>query len=58
MTVAELIDILGQADNDYVVSISTEEISAYKKDGTKRTGGAIFLDGGMLIYEKDEKVEG
>lgn len=55
MTVAELIDILGQADDDYVVSISTEErISAYKKDGTKRTGGAIFIDGGILLYEKAE----
>lgn len=53
MTVGELIDILKNADNDYVVSISTEkEISAYKKDGTKRTGGAIFIDGGILLCEK------
>ena len=55
MTVAELIDMLGQVDDDYVVSISTEkEISAYKKDGTKRTGGAIFIDGGILLYEKTD----
>ena len=55
MTVAELIDILGNADDDYVVSISTEvKISAYKKDGTRRVGGAIFLDGGILLYEKAE----
>jgi hypothetical protein len=55
VTVEELCRILENFPDDYVVKIHDGTIiSAIDEMGKKRTGSAIFVDGGILIDEMFE----
>ena len=49
MTVEELTEMLEAFRGDYVVRV-TDEMEVTQ--GEKRTGGIIFLTGGMLVIER------
>ena len=58
MTVEELMDNLNHFPDDYVIRIyKGESIGAFDENGTKRTGAAIFIDGGILLVEKPSPVD-
>ena len=58
VTVEELCRILDNFPDDYVVKIHDGTmISAIDGTGKKRTGSAIFVDGGILLVEKPSKVD-
>ena len=57
VTVEELCRILDNFPDDYVVKIHDGTIiSAIDEMGKKRTGSAIFVDGGILLIEKPNKI--
>lgn len=54
ITVDELTEFLNHFGGDYVIKILSEEtISGVDELGQKRTGGAMFIDGKILVVEKD-----
>lgn len=53
VTVADLKEILADCPDDYVVRVhNSDTISAFDEKGRKRTGGAVFLDNGILLIER------
>ena len=58
VTVEELCRVLDNFPDDYVVKIHDGlVISAIDELGKKRTGSAIFVDGGILLIEKPSKID-
>lgn len=58
VTIEELCRILDNFPDDYVVKIHDGAIiSSINEAGQKRTGSAIFVDGGILLIEKPSKVD-
>jgi hypothetical protein len=58
VTIEELCRILDNFPDDYVVKIHDgTTIGAIDKTGKKRTGSAIFVDGGILLIEKPSKID-
>lgn len=54
ITVDELTEFLNQFRGDYVVKIIDEKtISSVDELGRKRTGGAMFIDGKILVVERE-----
>lgn len=58
VTVEELRNILENFSDNYVVKIHDgTTIGAIDETGKKRTGSAIFVDGGILLIEKPNKID-
>ena len=56
ITVDELTEFLNQFGGDYVVKIIDEKtISSVDELGRKRTGGAMFIDGKILVVELENQ---